>query len=798
MFVTEDQLKSALPDLTSAMLMDALQADVTVHRDPWGIPHIQAENENDLFVAQGFVTAQDRLWHMDYDRHRALGRWAEWVGESGVDQDRLMRAAGMGRTAKLDYEACSQSARAMVDAYTTGVNAFIQSTDSFPIEYTLLECEPEPWENWHCLTVYKMRNTLLGTFEPKLLRTRLTGHLDAAPALARLLNGYPDGHLVTVPPGEEYAGARLEGLDALSRSLEEIDRLKEVEAGSNAWSISGDRTVSGKPLVAGDSHRALDTPSVYYQVHLSCPDFTVIGHSVPGMPGALHFCHNEYVAWGMTYGSADTQDLFLERFRDDRDQRRYAFEDGWREAQVLNERLEVRNGDPVDVEVTITHHGPVVAGDPARGTGVAISDPGLIEGTPWVDAARDAMASRSVEELHSAFSNWNDRVNNYAVADVEGTFGYLHEGRIPVRDEANGWRAVPGWDGRHEWQGYIPQEELPRSLDPEIGYVITCNQRVAPSDYPYYVGVSFTPEFRARRIQRRLERIPNGSATVEEMGAIHGERQSTPARALVERLIEVDVEDVRLQKALSYLRSWDCRMDRDHVAPTIYSETRSQLIERLVRHLFGGEGDRMLSGEAGADTHVRLVALEITLGLQREDDRLLPEGETWESVLLRALEQALERLQASLGEDIDGWFWGRVHRTRPSHPLSKTFPDAAAALDPPSLGVHGDGDTPLAASYSLPERYTVSGLSVNRYIHDPSDWRNSRWIVPLGSSGHPASPHFADQAELWADVEFIPQLWDWEEIREKADTTQRLSPVNGLGGRDGHSRTRTRNESTDG
>ena len=139
MFVTEDQLKSALPDLTSAMLMDALQADVTVHRDPWGIPHIQAENENDLFVAQGFVTAQDRLWHMAYDRHRALGRWAEWVGESGVDQDRLMRAAGMGRTAKLDYEACSQVARAMVDAYTTGVNAFIQSTDSFPIEYTLLE-----------------------------------------------------------------------------------------------------------------------------------------------------------------------------------------------------------------------------------------------------------------------------------------------------------------------------------------------------------------------------------------------------------------------------------------------------------------------------------------------------------------------------------------------------------------------------------------------------------------------------------------------------------------------------------
>ena len=773
--MTENQLKAALPDVTTSLSLDGLLAEVTVHRDPWGIPHIRAENEHDLFFAQGFVTAQDRLWHMDYDRHRALGRWAEWVGATGVDQDRLMRVAGMGRTAKLDYVASSGSARAMVDTYTEGVNSFITSTRALPVEYSLLECEPEAWENWHCITVYKMRNTLLGTFEPKLLRTRLTGDSDAAPALSRLLNGYPNGHLVTVPPGEEYDGERLNGLDAFSQALGDIDRLNEVDAGSNAWSISGDRTVSGQPLVAGDSHRALDTPSVYYQVHLSCPDFTVIGHSVPGMPGALHFCHNEHVAWGMTYGSADTQDLYIERFRDENGKRSYAFEDGWREAEVLSERLEVKGGEAVDLEVTITHHGPVVAGDPAQGIGVSISDPGLIEGTPWVDAARDAMAARSVEDLHGAFSKWNDRVNNYAVADVNGTFGYLHEGKIPIRGEANGWRAVPGWDGQHEWQGYIPQAELPKTINPETGYVITCNQRVAPSDYPYYVGLSFTAEFRARRIQRRLERIPAGGATVDEMGSIHAERQSTPARVMVERLSKTS-GDVRLQKALSYLRGWDCRMDRDHVAPTIYSETRSQLIERLVRHLFGQQGERMLSGVVGADAHIRLVSLEITLGIQRDDASLLPDGETWDSILEESLEQALDRLEASLGKDINAWFWGRVHRTRPTHPLSATFSDAAEQLDPPSLGVHGDADTPLAGSFPLLSRYTVSGLSVNRYIHDPSDWRNSRWIVPLGSSGHPASPHYADQAERWADVEFIPQLWDWDEIQEQAETTQRLTP----------------------
>lgn len=774
--ISESDLKVALPDVTSTFTFEALSDEVTIYRDPWGIPHIRASNEPDLYFAQGYATAQDRLWHMDYDRHRALGRWAEWVGASGVDQDRLMRAAGMGRTAKLDYAACSEDARAMLDAYAAGVNAFIASDDLFPIEYTLLGETPELWESWNCITVYKMRNSLLGTFEPKLLRTRLTGNAQAAPALAALLNGYPTGHLVTAPPGDEWDGERLDGLDALLHALNDIDRLNEVDAGSNAWSISGKKTASGKPLVAGDSHRALDTPSVYYQVHLSCPAFSVIGHSVPGMPGALHFCHNEHVAWGMTYGSADTQDLFIERFRDHDGKRAYRFGDDWREAEVLAEKIMVRGSEDVDVEVTVTHHGPVVAGDPREGVGVAISDPGLLEGTPWVDAAREAMHARSVDQLHAAFAGWTDRVNNYAVADVNGMFGYLHEGKIPVRGEANGWRAVPGWDGGYEWEGYIPQDDLPRTIDPEVGYVITCNQRVAPAEYPYYVGVNFTPEFRARRIQRRLEQIPDGAATVQDMGAIHAERQSTPARALVERIVRLDTDDERVRSALSYLRSWDCRMDRDHVAPTIYAELRAQLIQEATRRLFGEEADQMLSGAAGTDTHLRLVALEITLCLQGGRTALAGTEICDDEALESSLRRALDHLEESLGPDLGEWFWGRIHRTRPTHPLSDQFPEVAGWLDPPSLGVHGDGDTPLAASYAIHDRYTVSGLSVNRYIHDPSDWRNSRWIVPLGSSGHPASPHYADQAEMWADVEFIPQMWDWEEIEVKAETVQSLKP----------------------
>ena len=773
MKITENDLRSALPDLTTTIRLPELGAAVEVCRDRWGIPHIRAENEADLFFAQGFATAQDRLWHMDFDRYQALGRWSEFAGASGIERDRLLRTAGMGRTAKLDYQLASPAAKSMVDAYTAGVNAFLDTTRTLPIEYKLLDARPERWENWHCLAVYKMRNTLLGTFEPKLFMTRLAIALGGERA-ASLIKGYPAGHLLTVPPGAVYEGPPLDGLEELTRAAEEVNWLNETEFGSNAWSISGVRTSSGLPLVAGDSHRALDTPSVYYQVHLSCPEFSAIGHSVPGMPGALHFCHNEHVAWGMTYGSADTQDLFIEQFREGDDGREYLFKDEWLEAEVLNETIEVRGGGSIELEVTTTHHGPVIAGDSATGVGVAISDPGLIDGSRWVDAALDAMKSRSVAELHEAFRGWTDRVNNYAVADVDGNFGYIHAGKIPVRGEANGWRAVPGWTGEYEWDGYIPHDDLPKAFNPETGYAVTCNQRVAGHDYPYYVGLCFTPEHRARRVQAGILGLEAGSATVDDMALIHADRISEPARIFTEALIEIEPLDADSEAALALMREWDYGMDRDLAQPLIYAKTRAHVVRRIVEHLLGDFASEVLSEAAGSATVLRQIVEQMTLGLERYDASMLPPDTGWDELLTSSLSRAVGELRDSLGEDMSQWRWGRLHRTAPRHPLSEVFPEAAEHLDPPSVETHGDGDTPLAGGYGLQDEFVATSMSVNRYIHDPSDWRRSRWIVPLGASGHPGSAHYADQAEVWANVEYIPQLWDWEEIRREAELYQRL------------------------
>lgn len=773
--LTEADLAAALPDVTATLRLPGLIDSAAIYRDRWGIPHIRAENEHDLFFAQGFATAQDRLWHMDYDRRRALGRWAEIAGPDGVDQDRLLRTAGMGRTARLDYEAAGAEARAMVDAYTAGVNAFMETTPTYPVEYKLLDGTPEPWENWHCIAVYKMRNTLLGTFEPKLFRTRLALTIGPENA-ARLIKGYPGGHLLTVPPGEVYQGPGVDGLEELSGALEDVNWLKETDAGSNAWSISGELTRSGLPLMGGDSHRALDTPSVYYQAHLSCPDLSIVGSSVPGMPGILHFCHNAHVGWGMTYGNADTQDLFVERFRERDGGREYQFRETWRQAEVLHETIAVRNAAPVEIEVTLTHHGPVIAGDPAAGYGIAISDPGLIQGTPWLDAARDAMRATTVHELHDAFRNWTDRVNNYAVVDVRGNFGYLHEGKIPIRTEANGWRAVPGWTGEYEWQGYIPHDDLPRAICPRAGYAVTCNQRVAGYDYPYYVGLNFSPEYRARRLQLNILDLNPGGAAVDDMARMHADRTSIPAEIFTEALLGIQPRDTASERALALLREWDYRMDRDLAQPTIYSQTRLCATRVLAEHLLGDMAAPALEGASGAEAHIRLIVLEMTLGIENGDESMLPDGRTWGDLLAESLKQAVADLEDRLGEDMTDWRWGRVHHTRPRHPLSTVFPECARLLDPPGLPTHGDGDVPLAGGYDVSEPFVATGLSVNRYIHDPSDWNNSRWIVPLGASGHPGSAHYADQAQLWADVGYIPQLWDWDTIVSEAETRQRLEP----------------------
>ncbi|MFZ5823802.1 MAG: penicillin acylase family protein, partial [Bacillota bacterium] len=317
------------------IFLPGLSEPVEICFDPEGVAHARARTPAGAFHAQGYLHARDRLWQMDYDRHRAYGRWAEWVGAAGVAQDRLMRRLRLGPTSRADYDHLKPETRAMLDAFSDGVNGFLASAGSLPPEYQLLGVEPERWEPWDCLAVFKVRHVAMGLWETKLWRARLLRAVGPE-AVAKLYRGNQPGERVMLPPDGTYSGRVGDALAELQTAMEALFWLQEADGGSNSWVVAGPLTRSGKPLLAGDPHRAPDVPSPYYPNHIACHAFDVTGLSFPGVPGFPHFGHNERVAWCITHTGADAQDLFVERF-DPENPSRYLFQGQWREAEQHRE-----------------------------------------------------------------------------------------------------------------------------------------------------------------------------------------------------------------------------------------------------------------------------------------------------------------------------------------------------------------------------------------------------------------------------------------------------------------------------
>jgi penicillin amidase len=770
---TREDLKRALPDVRGTVRLPGLRERVEVWRDAEGIPHIRAASVHDAFVAQGFVHAQDRLWHMEYDKRRASGRWAEYAGPSALAQDIQMRRFRLEASARADYAAVNAETRAMLDAYAAGVNAFIRTTTPLPIEYRLMEGRPEPWEPWECLAVFKVRHVLMGVWQTKAWRARLLRHLGPA-RTAQLCPGTPPNPMLIIPPGVEYQGPALDGLRELTQGEAALAHLPEWESGSNNWALSGSRTASGKPLVAGDPHRPLDTPNVYYQNHLACPEFDAIGLSFPGCPGFPHFGHNQAVAWCVTHTAADYQDLYIERF-DPADPSRYEFRGEWQRAETSRETIRVRGGTPVEIDVTTTHHGPIVLGDPKAGYGFAFRYTATARPNLGFEAFLPMLRATSAGALEEAMRPWVDPVNNFVFADVHGTIGYRTRGQVPIRPMANAWLPVPGWDGNHEWQGMIPFEEMPVLHNPEIGFVATANSKVAGPEYPHYIGLDFAPDFRTRRVVEHLREARD--ATVADMAAIHADRVSIPARELVGILREIPSPDPHARAALEKLLAWNGVMDRDSVPAAIYAVFRERLLRQLMEPILGPLTAEAFAGAPrGAVAHMARIRARLTEMIRRNDRTLLSDGD-WPAAIARALSAAVAELQATLGPEVSTWRWGRLHATQPQHTLSASFPDLAPLLNPLSVPIGGDGDTVQAAAFIAGAGYGVTVTSAARYVFDLGDWDRSAWVVPLGSSGHPGSPHYADQAGVWGDGRLLPMRYNWKRIRGEAEIHQVLEPA---------------------
>lgn len=774
MSVTRRDLENALPDVRDAARVPGLRARAEVWRDAQGIPHVRAASVHDAFLAQGFVHAQDRLGQMEYDRRRAYGRWAECAGPPALAQDIQMRRFRLEGSARADYAAVNAETRAVLDAYAAGVNAFLRATATLPIEFGLVGCQPEPWQPWDSSAVFKVRHILMGTWQVKAWRARLLRHLGPA-RTAQLCPGPPPHPMLIVPPGVEDRGPAIDGLKELTEGEAALALLAEWESGSNNWAVSGRRTASGKPLVAGDPHRPLDVPNVYYQNHVACPEFDAIGLSFPGVPGFPHFGHNRAIAWCVTHTAADYQDLYIERF-DPADPHRYEFRGEWRQAEVARETILVRGGEAVEIELTVTDHGPVVLGDPKSGYAFSFRYTATAGPNRTFETLLPMLRATSADELEESMRPWVDPVNNLVFADVQGNIGYRTRGAVPVRAMANAWLPVPGWDGAHEWQGVIPFEEMPVIRNPGVGFVATANSRVAGAEYPHYIGLDFAPDFRTRRVVERLRGIRQ--ATVSDMAAIHADRASIPAQEFLEILRKLPPPDAATIEELDRLLAWDGVMDRDSVAATIYAAFRERLMRDLMSSILGPlTGEAFAGTPRGAVSHMARLRARLTDMIRKDDRTLLPGGGDWPTALGRALAGAVAGLREALGPDLSSWRWGRIHATQPQHTLAVTFPELAGLLNPPSIPMGGDGDTVQAASFIAAAGYGVTSTSVARYVFDLGDWDNSAWVVPLGSSGHPGSPHYADQAGAWAEVRLLPMRYAWDRIQAEAETHQILDPA---------------------
>jgi penicillin amidase len=752
--------RRALPQLEGTIELDGLGSRVLVRRDRWGVPHVEARSHDDLWFAQGFCHAQDRLWQMDFYRRVVRGRLSEMAGEEGLPVDRLMLTLGIRRAAEREVETIATELRRRLERYCEGVNAGAAAARARPFEMRLLRQRFEPWEPVDILSLGKLLAFGLSTnWERELLRADMVRAL--GPELtARLDPTYPlDNPIVTQEPWSGDGIAMVEQIDAVRGAL----GLASEASGSNNWAVAGRLSATGGPLIAGDPHMPPSMPGIWYQVGLRVGPRFIHGASPPGLPG-IYMGQNNDVVWTFTNVMADVQDLFVERIEGER----YLFEDEWRPLEVREERIPVRGrAEPEALVVRATHHGPIVnealgadEDEPLALRWATLDEPTTFEG------AFDLLDVESGPELVAKLADLTSPASNLIWAD-RGSIGYKLVGRLPLRRGGCPDLPKPGWTGEFEWEGSVPYEELPETVDPESGLLVSSNNRIVGDEYPHHITSEWLDGFRARRIEQLLR--ARDDHDLESFEAMQTDTLSLPGLEAARRLSRLQPPRQREVSALERLRSWDGRLDPDSVAATIYQAFLLRLAREVARCAIRDRdlGERWLDrADNGFTAHVTSPWRwhSHLMALWEEGDESLV-GRPWDELALDALSGALDDLADRFGPDPEGWRWGRVHEMEFPHPLGAANPVLGRLLNR-RLRAGGGQETVSQIAYDPNDPYRAVWAPSWRMVADPAAPERSRWQMFTGQSGHPASPHYDDLQADWLEGRTQPMAGagPWREL----------------------------------
>jgi len=744
-----------------------------VHRDNYGIPHIEADSELDAWYAMGYTSAQDRLWQMEWYRRRGTGRWSEIVGADGLEADRLFRRFGLDEASVVDESALTTETRAMFQRYSDGVNAFVRE-NGLASEYDVTGTSWEKWENWHSILVFKVRHVIMGKQLTKIARLNLLHQVGAE--TMSMLDGEPPGGAVILPPAGVTEQAVKLGQPELERALQNLGTLAIEDGGSNSWAVHGSRTSTGKPVICNDSHRPLDVPNVYWQCHVICPEFNVAGAAFPGVPAFPHFGYNGEVAWNITHGSADYTDVWVEEFRDNAGTLEYKELGQWHTAETVNVTIGVKGHTDVPMEIVSTRRGTVMHGDPREGAGISMRYTATDRVNSQWESLRPMLMAKTVTELNGTQDIWEEPVNNLVSADIEGNISYLYRGRIPVRADVSG-RIYPGFgaDGVGDWIGDVPSNELPQSINPPEGFVATSNQSPWAKPEPF-----LSHEFSIPSRAERLAELLGGDQVWEpvDVVSLQGDVTSVPARRWAEYVTALPPTQGKAEQARQLLSGWDGQLGLSSPEGLLYTCLRDALMEQIYRPILGDEAWDWIHLPVNASAKGIVSRWFYGIGQTVGDinKSQTPDGRAMADILVSSLEIAWTTAVGVGGPDSTLWKWGDFHRTDARHTLT---PLVGERLNPPDAGMGGDGDTVQVSSVGSNDAgvepvFPVTALSVYRQVVDFSDPSEGWWIIPGGASGNNESSHYSDQLRLWETHQLIPMLFQPSSARDAAVSTETI------------------------